>query len=126
MAANIDTLRRIITTGLGAALMTEESLSKMLGDMKLPREAKKYLVSQAQKRKADLSNILAKEIKDFLGRINIHEELRKALTGLKIDVSAHIEIDRHGPSVRLTKTHSSKARTKRTTKAAGKRSSAAL
>jgi hypothetical protein len=39
VASKIETLQKILVTGLGAALMTEESLSKLLSELKLPRDA---------------------------------------------------------------------------------------
>ena len=114
MANNRETIRKIIATGIGAALLTEESLSKLISDIKLPRDAKNYLAKQAQRRKEDLSNIVARELKDFLKRINIHEELHKALLGLKIDVEGTVNISRSGAKLRLTKTRTAKPTTRRT------------
>lgn len=116
MAGNGETLRKILLTSLGTVLMTEEGVIKHLSELKLPREAKNYLVKQAQKRKSDLANIIVSELKGFLGRINIHEELHKALQGLKIDVAATIHIDRSGPILRTTKTRISKDSTKKVTR----------
>ncbi len=116
MASNIDTLRKIIMTGLGAALVTEESLSKLITELKLPRDAKNYVINQAQKKKSELAAIIAEEVKGFLSRINIHEELRKAFTGMKIDVQATIRVDRHGSTVKITKSRVAKPATKRTTR----------
>lgn len=106
-------------TGLGAALMTEESLSKLLSDIKLPRDAKNYVINQAQKRKSELASIVAQEFKGFLEHINIRDELRKALSGMTIDVSATIHFDRRGTTLRVTRaetTRPSKKATKRTPK----------
>ncbi len=103
MASNKDTLKKIIETGLGMAFLTEESVREFVGDIKLPGEAKKYLVSQAKKRKSDLVDVISSEIKNFLGKINVHEELQKALAGLKIDVSATINIESLGKGVKVTK-----------------------
>lgn len=66
-------LEKIIRTGLGAALMTEEGV-------------RTALAKQAKRRKTDLENIIAREIGRFLSRINIHQEIRKALEGLTIEV----------------------------------------
>lgn len=72
----MSTLKKIVTTGLGAALITEEGV----------RNATAYLARQALQRKDDLSNILSAEIAKFLKRINIHEEIRKALQGLTFEI----------------------------------------
>ncbi len=114
MAGNIDAIRKILTTGIGAALMTEESLSKFLSEIKLPRDAKNFLIKQAQRRKEDLANVIAQELKEFLTRINIHEELRKAFIGMKIDVQATIHVDKKGTKINVTKSTTSRPKTRKT------------
>ncbi len=114
MAGNLDAIRKILTTGIGAALMTEESLSKFLSEIKLPRDAKNFLIKQAQRRKEDLANVIAQELKEFLTRINIHEELRKAFIGMKIDVQATIHVDKKGTKINVTKSTTSRPKTRKT------------
>ncbi len=122
MASNLETLRKIVMTGIGAALMTEESLARLLGEVKLPRDAKKYLVNQAAKKKSELAGIIAEEVKGFLGRINIHEEIRKAVSGMKIDIEATIHVDRHGSKIQLSKSKVIKPTAKRRARRVTKRS----
>ncbi len=53
-------IRKIITTGLGAALMTEQG-------------ARQYIARQMDQRKKELAKV-------------IHEEIRKALDGLTFEI----------------------------------------
>ena len=107
------TLQKIIATGLGTALAAEEELRKRVTRMNLPAEAKRYLLDQAERRKQDLSKIIARELKQFLDQLNVHRELRKALAGLKIHVNATVTLEptacgplrlnRRRASVKITK-----------------------
>lgn len=110
MGNNIDSLKKLFVTGLGAALMTEEGILKILSDIKLPGDAKNFILSQAQKRKEDVTRIIAGEVKLFLKKVNIHEELRKTLTGLKIDIVATIHVDKEGTRFRVTKKRSTRGK----------------
>jgi len=114
MGNNIDSLKKLFVTGLGAALMTEEGILKVLSDIKLPGDAKNFILSQAQKRKEDITRIIAKEVKSFLAKINIQEELRKSLAGLKIDIVATIHVDEGGSRLKFTKKRAARGKKKLT------------
>ena len=86
------TLKKILTTGVGAALMTESSLRNALSDSRLTQQAKEYLTRQAVKGKDELVNVLSAEVKKFLARIRLDEELRQALSGMTIEVEAKIRL----------------------------------
>lgn len=81
-------IRKIFTTGVGAALMTENTLRTKLAEMNLTQQARDYL-----------NKALAGEVKRFLNHINLHRELQKALTGLTLEVEAKVKIV--GPGDRL-------------------------
>ena len=77
-------IQKILTTGLGAALMAQQGAATALGNS--TKGAKAYLAAQAKRRKEELTAILAAEFAGFLKRINIHEELKKALDGLTFEI----------------------------------------
>ena len=103
MANNLETLKKLLETGLGMAFWTEESIRDFMSELKLPSEVKKFIIHQAKKRKSELANILSVEIKDFLEKMNVHEELQKALAGLTLDVKATIQIKQIGKGVKVRK-----------------------
>jgi DNA-binding IclR family transcriptional regulator len=82
------TLRKILTTGVGAALMTENGIRNALSDMKL----KEYLARQASKGKEELTKVVAAELKRFLEHVDLHEEIQKALTGMKLEIQATVTL----------------------------------
>jgi hypothetical protein len=94
-----DMARRILLTGLGAIFMTEESLRKGLGELKIPKDAMGGLLNTLLKQKDDLLGIVANELGRFLSKIKVHEELQKALAGLQLHVDAKLNFDKKsGPT----------------------------
>src|SRR4026208_2156982 len=82
------TLRKIITTGVGAALMTEGGIRSAISEMKL----KEYLSRQASKGKEELTKVVASELKRFLEHVDLHEEIQQALTGMKLEIHATVTL----------------------------------
>ncbi len=83
-------LHKALVTGVSAVLMTEEGIRNAFGDMRLPKEAISYLVQQTERSRKDLFQSVSGEIKGFLGGVDFPGAIRKALTGLKVEVRADI------------------------------------
>lgn len=73
-----DLAKKILLTGLGAVSM---------GD-RLPKEAVNFILEQAEKKKDDFIDRLALEVSRFLEKLDVAQELRKALRGLELDLHA--------------------------------------
>lgn len=69
------TIGKLISTGMGAARMTEASVRRILSDTK-----------------DNISGVLASEIKRFLAQVDIQRELTKALTNIQLEINATIRI----------------------------------
>jgi hypothetical protein len=92
--------------------MGEDGLLKYLSELKLPRDAKNFIIEQAIKRKEDISKIVGLEVKRFLEHVNIQEEIRKAIAGLTVKVEASFQIDNAGkPRVSVKRTQATRKRT---------------
>jgi hypothetical protein len=87
-----DFAKRALMNGLGAVLTTEESLKNSLGDMKLPKEAMGYLVGQADRTKKEIIDVVARETRSFLSRLEIEKMLARVLSGTTIEISTRIRI----------------------------------
>lgn len=108
-----DVARRILLTGLGAIFMTEESIRKALGDMKLPKDAVSYVLDTVLKQKDELLGMVAIELTKFFSKVKVHEEVQKALTGLQLHLDAKLTFDQKKahpvsmPKITVKKGHSS-------------------
>lgn len=87
-----ESLRRVILGGASALLTTEEGLRSLFSERRLPKEALSSLLAQTDKTRRELAGLWGKEIKGALGRMDAGKELRKALNGLRFDVSATVRV----------------------------------
>jgi len=88
-----DLARKILLTGLGAIFMTEEGIRKSLGDLKVPKDAVSGLLDMMKRQKNEVLSAVATELGNFLSKVKVHEELRKALTGLQVHLDAKLTFD---------------------------------
>ena len=102
----MSTLRKIITTGFGAALMTEGGLRNALTENLLTKQAKDYVLRQAQKGKEEVIRLVMSELKKFLTHVDLQEEIQKAMQGLNVQIEAKISFAPSGK--KQGKTHIAK------------------
>lgn len=87
-----DLAKRALTTGIGAVFMSEETLRSQLSEMKLPKEAMGYVVSQADKTKRELIEVIARETRAFFSRLEVEDMIGRALSGTTIEITTRIKI----------------------------------
>lgn len=87
-----ETLKKVFTTGVSAAFMTEESIRNYLQEIKLPKEILNILVQSANKSKDEITNKVTKEITQIFNKIDWVSELAKFAETHKFKISAEIDI----------------------------------
>ncbi|MFZ5471790.1 MAG: hypothetical protein ACOZIN_20365 [Myxococcota bacterium] len=85
-------VRKMAVAGLGALFMTEEGLRALAGQLKLPKEALSYVLSQAERTKDELGRVVSEEIRRFLQSEKLRDEFLKLLTGMTIEVKAEVRL----------------------------------
>jgi len=85
-----DLLGRTIMTGLGGIALTEETVRGLLKDLSLPKDAVAFLVSQSEKTREEIVRVVAQEMRSYLESRDISNELKTALTGLKVELKTEI------------------------------------
>ncbi|MCH2534485.1 MAG: hypothetical protein MK008_08600 [Bdellovibrionales bacterium] len=87
-----DTLKKLVTAGLGAAFMTEESIRSYVSELKLPKDVMQMLLQGANKSKQELMNRVSNEVIKIINRIDFVEEASRFVEEHKFKVSAEIEV----------------------------------
>lgn len=87
-----ETLKKVFTTGVSAAFMTEESIRNYLQEIKLPKEILNILVQSANKSKEEITSKVTKEITQIFNKIDWVSELAKFAETHKFKISAEIDI----------------------------------
>ena len=87
-----DTIKKILTTGLSAAFMTEESIRSFVSDLKLPKETLHLLLQGATKSKEELMNRVGNEIVKVISKIDFVKEASRFVEEHKFKISAEVEV----------------------------------
>src|SRR5437879_161151 len=91
-----DIVKRAVLTGVGALFMTEEGIRNLVGEMKLPKDALAFLLSQADKTRGEVSRVVTQEVRRFLESETLRREIWKVLTGVTLEVNASIQLKPSG------------------------------
>ena len=93
-----DSIKKLLATGISAAFMTEESLRRIVSDMKLPKETLDLLLQGASKSKDELMNRVTREVIGIISKIDFVKEASKFAEEHKFRVVAEIEVIRKQPA----------------------------
>lgn len=87
-----DALKKILTAGIGAAFMTEESVRTYLSEIKLPKEVLNLLLQSAAKSKEELMTRVGNEVIKILSKIDFVKEASRFVEEHKFKISAEVEV----------------------------------
>jgi len=83
-------LKRVMSVGLGAAFMTEESIRTYLGEM--PKEVVSNMIQNANKSKEELLNKVGSEVIRLIQKIDFVKEAARFVEEHKFKVTAEIDV----------------------------------
>lgn len=81
-------LRRVIETG--TKNISPETIQKLVGELKVPKEALQHTFAQLDETKSGVYRVIAKELQDLFDRTNLADELAKALSSLSLEVKMEV------------------------------------
>ncbi|OFZ11790.1 MAG: hypothetical protein A2Z20_05515 [Bdellovibrionales bacterium RBG_16_40_8] len=87
-----DIIKKLISAGVGAAFMTEESVRSYLSELKLPKEALNVLIQGAQKSKDELMDRVGNEIIKIVQKIDYVKEASRFVEEHKFRITAEIDV----------------------------------
>lgn len=87
-----DFVRRMAWAGLGAVFMGEEGIRRLAGQLKLPKEALGFMLTQADKTKDEIGRIVSEEVRKLLQSDRLRDELLKMIAGMTIEVRAEVKL----------------------------------
>ncbi len=86
-----DLVKKVLTVGVGAIFLTEESLRNMVSEFKLPKELLTGLLESANKTKGDFLNKLSADVMDRLkNQVDAKALVQEILEKNEIDV--HVKV----------------------------------
>jgi len=85
-----EVIRRLVEAGYEKLSEGPESLRQLLGDLRLPKETLNLILPQLEETKHGLYRVVAREVREFLERTNLTEELAQALTRLSFEIKTEV------------------------------------
>jgi polyhydroxyalkanoate synthesis regulator phasin len=89
-----DIIKRIVSVGVGAAFMTDESVKKLLHDLPLPKDIVNGLLQNARQGKTDFLETVRQEIKNQVGRVDAAKLVDDLVERYDIEVNAKVSFKR--------------------------------
>jgi hypothetical protein len=86
--------KKVLTTGVTAAFMTEEGVRSMLKDLPLPKDIISSLVENAKSTKTEFVSSVKNELKSYLEKIDLTREIDKIVDKYDFEVNATISLKR--------------------------------
>lgn len=87
-------LKKVLSTGVTAAFMTEESVRALLKDVPLPKDIVGGLVENAKNTKTEFVAGVKNELKSYLDKIDISKEIDKIAEKYDFEIKATISLKR--------------------------------
>jgi polyhydroxyalkanoate synthesis regulator phasin len=86
-----DIIKKVVSVGVGAAFMTEESVKKILEDLPLPKDIISGLVQNAKGAKEDFTNGIREELRNYLNKVDAAKLASDVLDRYDIEIEAKLK-----------------------------------
>lgn len=83
-------VKKLVEVGVEKLADGPESLKHLLADLKLPKESISVITSQLDETRREITTVLAREVREFLERASIADELTKLLSGLTLEIKTQV------------------------------------
>lgn len=89
-----EVFKKVLSTGLTAAFMTEDAVKKLTQDLPLPKEIVNGLLANAKSTKTEFITGVKKEFKQYLDRLDVTKEIDRVLENYDIEVNAKVKFNK--------------------------------
>jgi len=83
-------VKRLVETGMEKLLDSPETVRQWANELRLPKELLNAILAHAEEAKSEISKVVVREIRDFLGRTNLADEITRVLTGVTLEVKTQV------------------------------------
>jgi hypothetical protein len=93
-------IKRLIEAGIEKISEGPENVRKVVGDLKLPKEALGAILGQLDETKSGIYRVVAREVREVLERTNFADELTRALTAVSFEIRTSVRFVPNDPGER--------------------------
>lgn len=95
-----DSLKKLISVGVGAAFLTEEAIKNLVGDIPLSKDMITGLLQQAKNSKEDFIKSIREEVVSSLKSVDPKALLHEVLKDYDLEVHAKVKFNRKEKSAK--------------------------
>jgi hypothetical protein len=88
-----DILKKAVLISIGGILLTEETIRKILGELKISKEIVSIIVQQSNRAKDEIVRVLSGELRALLHTVNLKHEIHNMLKDLKVRVQMEVDFE---------------------------------
>ncbi len=88
-----DLLKKAVLISIGGILLTEETIRKILKELKISKEIISIIVQQSNKAKDEMVRILSAEFRTLLQNVNIKNEFKNMLKDFKVRIQMEVDFE---------------------------------
>lgn len=93
-----DILRKVVSSGVSAAFMTEDAVKDLIHGLPLPKEMINGLLANAKSSRDEFIAGVKNELKSYLDRIDVSKEVDRILDNYDIEINAKVKFKKKSKS----------------------------
>lgn len=97
-----DVIKKVVSIGVGAAFMTEESVKSILADLPLPKDIVTGLVQNAKGVKEDFVKQVREELSEHMAKVDVKKVLEEILSQYDVEVKANFSFKKKDDGSKTT------------------------
>ncbi len=87
-----DIFKKVVSTGVSAAFMTEDAVKGIITDLPLPKEIVNGLLQNAKNTRDEFITSVKTELKNYLRDIDLSKEVDRIIANYDIEINAKINL----------------------------------
>jgi len=87
-----DLMKKVVSTGVGAAFMAEDAVKSMIGDLPLPKDVVEGLIKNAKNTRDDFISTIKTELTSYLNKLDLTKEIEKVVDRYDFEVKATVSL----------------------------------
>ena len=88
-----DMVKKLVLTGIGGVMLTEEAVRKILSELNLSKDIAALVLAQTNKAKAEVVKVVSNELRNQIKEIDLHNEINDILKDTKVRIQMEIDFE---------------------------------
>jgi len=83
-------VKRLVESGVERLADSPDAVRQWANERKLPKELLNAILTHVEDAKSEIFNVVVREVRDFLERANLADEISRVLTGVTLEVKTQV------------------------------------